>query len=160
MFLWYKLLYLLFIRNYKRGHLLTVDGYNDSFLDIQLSKFFFFFFGLFRPSPGACGCSKARGPIGTTTAGLHTPQPQQHGIWAMSMTYTTAYSNAGSLTHWSRPGIELKSSWILVRFINCWAIMGTLHLLSLNLLGVTSYLRSNHFIILGVKYSCKHLKSS
>ena len=28
--------------------------------------------------------------------------------------YTTSHSNARSLTHWARPGIKLKSSWILV----------------------------------------------
>ena len=34
-----------------------------------------------------------------------------------SVTYTTAHSKAGSLTHWSRPGTEPTSSRILVRFI-------------------------------------------
>ena len=43
-----------------------------------------------------------------------TPQPQQYWIRAESMTYTSAHSNAGPLTHWMRPGIKLKSSWILV----------------------------------------------
>ena len=52
-------------------------------------------------------------------------QPQQQGIWAMSVTYTTAHSNSGSLTHWARPGIKLESSWILVRFFNHWAMKGT-----------------------------------
>ena len=52
-----------------------------------------------------------------------TPQPQQCGIWAASA--TTAHSNTGSLTHWVRPGIEPTSSWILVQFINCWAMKGT-----------------------------------
>ena len=33
------------------------------------------------------------------------------------MTYTTAYGNAGSLTHSRRPGSEPTSTWILVRFI-------------------------------------------
>ena len=33
--------------------------------------------------------------------------------------------NAGSLTHWVRPGIELVSSWILVKFLYYWATMGT-----------------------------------
>jgi len=33
------------------------------------------------------------------------------------LTYTTACSHTGSLTHSARPGIELSSSWILVRFI-------------------------------------------
>ena len=53
------------------------------------------------------------------------PQPQQCGIWATSMTYTTAYSNTRSLTQWARPVIRPASSWMLVRFINCWATMGT-----------------------------------
>ena len=35
-----------------------------------------------------------------------TPEPQQLGIWATSVTYTTAHSNDKSLTHWTRPGIE------------------------------------------------------
>ena len=34
-----------------------------------------------------------------------------------SATYTTAHGNAGSVIHWARPGIELSSSWVLVRFI-------------------------------------------
>ena len=46
-----------------------------------------------------------------------TPQLQQHGIWAMSATYTMAHGNTRSLTHWARPGIKPSSSWILVRFI-------------------------------------------
>ena len=33
------------------------------------------------------------------------------------MTYNTAHSNTRSLTHWVRTGIELASSWILVRFV-------------------------------------------
>ena len=46
-----------------------------------------------------------------------TPPPQLHKIWAMSATYTTAHSNAGSLTHWTRPGIEPETSWFLVGFV-------------------------------------------
>ena len=41
----------------------------------------------------------------------------------MSATYTTAHGNA--LTHWARPGVEPTSSWMLVRFIDHWATMGT-----------------------------------
>ena len=52
-------------------------------------------------------------------------QPQQHGIPATSVTYTTAHSNARSLTHWERPGIKPTSSWMLVGFTNPWATMGT-----------------------------------
>ena len=37
---------------------------------------------------------------------------------AVSATYTTAWGNTRSLTHWARPGIEPASLWILVRFIS------------------------------------------
>ena len=46
-----------------------------------------------------------------------TPQLQQLEILAASVTNMTANGNAGSLTHWARPGIEPVSSWILVEFI-------------------------------------------
>ena len=46
------------------------------------------------------------------------PQPQQCGIQALFLTYTKAHSNARSLTHWLRPGIEPTSLWILVRFVS------------------------------------------
>ena len=45
------------------------------------------------------------------------PQPQQHKIWAVSATYTTARGNTRSLTHWGGPGIEAASSWILAEFV-------------------------------------------
>ena len=45
-------------------------------------------------------------------------QPEQHWIQATSETYTIAHGNARSLTHWARPGIEPKSSGILVRFVS------------------------------------------
>ena len=35
-----------------------------------------------------------------------------------SATYTMARGNAGSLTHWARPGMEPLSSWMLVGFVN------------------------------------------
>ena len=57
-----------------------------------------FFF--LRAAPAAYGNSKARVQIRTT-----------------SSTYTTVHGNAGSLTHWVRPGIKPLSSWILVGFI-------------------------------------------
>ena len=46
------------------------------------------------------------------------PQPQQCRIRASSVTYTTAYGNAGSLTHWVKPGIEPTTSWFLVGFVS------------------------------------------
>ena len=36
----------------------------------------------------------------------------------MSVTYTTAHSNDGSLTHWTRPGIKPTSQGKLVRFVS------------------------------------------
>ena len=53
------------------------------------------------------------------------PQPQCCGIPATSATYTTAHSCGWSLTHWVRPEIEPSSSWILVGFVNHWALKGT-----------------------------------
>ena len=64
------------------------------------------------------GSSQARGWIGATVAGLRH-KPKQCRIWAASVTYTIAHSNAGSPTHWDRPGIKPASS----RF--CCATMGT-----------------------------------
>ena len=46
-----------------------------------------------------------------------TPQSRQPKIQAMPVTYTTAHGNAGSLTHWVRPGIEPASSRVLVGFV-------------------------------------------
>jgi len=56
---------------------------------------------------------------------IPTPQPQQCGIQATSVTYTTAHGNAGSLTHRARPGIKPATSWFLVRFFNHCATTGT-----------------------------------
>ena len=53
------------------------------------------------------------------------PEAQQHRIQATSATYTTAHSNAGSLTHWARPGIEPTIPWFLVGFVNHCATTGT-----------------------------------
>ena len=39
--------------------------------------------------------------------------------------YTTSHSNTRSLTHWAKPGIEPTPSSVLVRFITCWATIGT-----------------------------------
>ena len=61
--------------------------------------FFFSFFSFlsFRAAPTAYGVSQARGLIRAVAAGLHHSS-----------------GNAGPLTHWSRPGIEPMSSWMLV----------------------------------------------
>ena len=51
-----------------------MDWYYDSLI--------FFFFGLFRAAPGACGNSQAKYQIGAVAANLHH-----------------SHSNTGSLTH-------------------------------------------------------------
>ena len=62
--------------------------------------FSFFFF--LRTTLAVYGISQARGQIGATAASLYHSSQQQ----------------AGSLTHWVRPGIEPASSWILVGFVS------------------------------------------
>ena len=46
------------------------------------------------------------------------------------MIYTTAHGNAGSLTHWVRPGIAPPFSWILVSFVTA-ELQWELHILPL-----------------------------
>ena len=58
----------------------------------------------------AYGNSWAGGRIRVAAAGLCQ-------IQTMSVTYTTAHGNVGSLTHWARPGMEPAALWILVRFV-------------------------------------------
>ena len=80
----------------------------------SFSDFFFFFFFLGQhwrhmevPRLGNCSCSHWPGP-----------QPQQRRIQALSATYIIAHGNAGSLSHWVRPGIELTTSWLPVGFVS------------------------------------------
>ena len=70
----------------------------------SLKKFFF----LFMATPVAYESSQARGWIRTAAASLHH-----------------SHSNAGSLTHWARTGMEPASSWILVGFLTHWTTLGT-----------------------------------
>ena len=86
----------------------------------NISKFSFFV-GLSRAAPMAYGGSQANGPVGAEFASLH----HSHSSLTSSVTYTTAHSTARSLTHWARPGIKPTSSWMLVRFTNGLATMGT-----------------------------------
>ena len=67
------------------------------------SFFFFFFFFAFQGLICGIWRSRARGLIGATAAGH-------------------SHSNARSLTYCTRPGIKPKSSWILPRFFNHWAM--------------------------------------
>ena len=69
----------------------------------------FTYFCLFRAVPTAYGNSQTRGRI--TLGHSHS-----HAGSAVSETHTTVHSNAGSLTYWTRPGIQPASSWMLVGF--------------------------------------------
>ena len=86
--------------------------------------FTFFFFLFFRASPAVYGSSQARSWIRDAATGLHHIHSNGR-IWIASATYTTAHGNTRSLTHGARPGIKPSYSWILVRFVTCWATMGT-----------------------------------
>ena len=83
-----------------------------------VDRFFVFLFVvvvllLFRASPMAHGSSQARGWIQAIAAGIHYSHSNTRSkLW---LTHTTAHSNAGSVTHWARPGIEPTTSWFLVR---------------------------------------------
>ena len=94
-------------------HLLS---WHKSIALVLKNDLFFFFFCLLRATPTAQGRSQARG-LNWSCSHWPTPQPQQCQIWAASLTYTTAHSNVGSLSHWVRPGIEPASSWILAKFV-------------------------------------------
>ena len=81
-----------------------------------------FFFSFFWWGVAGCTCSIWKLP----RQGFNwRPMPQQHGIQAMSVIYTTAHNNARSPAHRVRPGIEYASSWTVVGFVTCWATRGT-----------------------------------
>ena len=81
-------------------------------------------YSLFRATPTAYGGSRARDWIRAVAASLHHSHSNK-GSKPWSAIYTRARGNARSLTHWARPGIIPKFSWILVGFVNHWATMGT-----------------------------------
>ena len=80
---------------------------------INVLLFFLLFFSP-RATLAAYGGSQARDWIRATAARL---RHSRSNVGSASVTYTTAHSNAGCLTHLSRPGIEPVSSWIIVGFV-------------------------------------------
>ena len=75
-----------------------------------LCFFVLFCFFLSRATPEPYGSSQARGGPRAAAAGLHH-----------------SHSNARSLTHWARPGIQPLSSWRLVGFVTSepqWELIG------------------------------------
>ena len=102
------------------------SDWNDEFRYALIYTIFFLLlvFYLFRAAPAASGSFRARGQIGAVAAGLYH-KPQQCWIQAVSAAYTTTHNKAWSLTHWARPGIKPATSWLLVGFVNHWAMTGT-----------------------------------
>ena len=80
-----------------------------------LTSLFFCLFYLFRAVPRhmevpSLGVeSELQLPAYATVTATHDP--------SLVCAYTIAHSNARSLTHWTRPEIKPKSSWILVGFV-------------------------------------------
>ena len=66
--------------------------------------FFFFFFAFLGPHPQHMEVPRLG--VKSELQLLPTPQPQQRQICTRSLTYSTAHSNTGPLTHWVRPGID------------------------------------------------------
>ena len=79
---------------------------------------FIYLFCLFRAAPTAHGGSQARGLIRAVAAGLHHSHHNVRSEPCLRPTYITAHSNAGSLTHWARPGIRPATSWFLIGFVS------------------------------------------
>ena len=65
----------------------------------------------------AYGGSQARGQIGAPAASLCQSHSNDRSKTS-SVTYTTARSNARSLTYWARLGIKPATSWFLVGFVS------------------------------------------
>ena len=89
----------------------------------QVFWVFCFVFVFFRAAPMAYGGSQARG-LNWSCSCQPTPQPQQWHIQAAAVTYTTAHSNAGSLTQSeARDWTQVLTDASQVRY--CWATSGT-----------------------------------
>ena len=80
-------------------------------------SFFLFFLSFLGPYPWYMEVPRLGG-LNQSYSCWPTQQPEQHQIWAVFATYTTAQGNTRSLTCWVRPGIEPASSWMLVRFVS------------------------------------------
>ena len=75
---------------------------------------FFPFLFLFRVTPTTHGSFQASGQIRATAVSLcHS----HSNVGSEPRLQPTPQLNAGSLTHWMRPGIDPTSSWTLVGFI-------------------------------------------
>ena len=112
-----------------QGNGISCDNFSDSSGNEALRNSFpnssywdpwFFIFFLFRATCAAHGSSQTRGRMGAVAAGLHHSQSNARSKLHLQPTLQLA-ATSDPLTHWSRPGIELASSWMLDRFLTCWA---------------------------------------
>ena len=84
-----------FINEYKFYDQCQVAGYKIN-THKSVAYIYICLFAFSWAAPMAYGGSQAKGQIGTAAAGLCH---RNEGIQAMSVTYTTAHGNAGSLTY-------------------------------------------------------------
>ena len=108
------------LENMKRRIFYDTWKWYEAQIFVSTKRLFFFFLGLHLQHTEA-----PRLGLNQSCSLWLTPQPQQHGIRATSVTYITAQGNTVSLTHWARPGIKSLSSWMLVRFVFHWTTMGS-----------------------------------
>ena len=85
--------------------------------------YLFFFSCLFRAAPQHMEIPRLGAELELRLPAYATATATLHPSCVCDL--TIPHGNTGSLTHWARPGIELAYSWILVRFVNHWATMGT-----------------------------------
>ena len=84
---------------------------NSTSTSKEKKKFFFQSFCLLGPYPRHMEVPRLGGSNQSCNC-WPTPELQHHQIRAVSATYTTAHSNAGSLAHWARRGIKPATSWL------------------------------------------------
>ena len=79
------------------------------------------FFSLFRATPGAYGSSQARGQIGAAAEVYTTETATLYPNYICDL-HSSLWQH--QILNPLRPGIKPISSWILVRFLTCWATIG------------------------------------
>ena len=79
---------------------------------VIIAVLFFFFLVLLGLCPWHMEVPRLRGESNCSCWTSHSSQQR------LFQASTIAHSNARSLTHWVRPGIEPVSSWMLVRFVS------------------------------------------
>ena len=95
---------------------MSYPGHSPSALGYAFeSSLHLFFPHLFRATPSAYRGSQLRIKLELQLPAYTTATATPYPSHVCELHHSSL--QRGSLTHWARPGIELKSSWILVRFI-------------------------------------------